>query len=185
MPTPSNPAMLLELDLSWKGSTTPHRHARVIHWLKRRRPNLKWSDVVALQWQKYASGGADLAYMFRANIQNENTKEIILQALISMGMTEVSQYLGVTIEVDASGIGQYADSFFALLGTYHGAGPAYLLAQHRSLFGGRVIRKVQVWSKGYSWRTDSSSGDIDFFIPAQYSLSLRCRATAKLLDEKN
>lgn len=126
-----------------------------------------------------------LAYMFRANIQNENTKEIILQALISMGMTEVSQYLGVTIEVDASGIGQYADSFFALLGTYHGAGPAYLLAQHRSLFGGRVIRKVQVWSKGYSWRTDSSSGDIDFFIPAQYSLSLRCRATAKLLDEKN
>lgn len=126
----------------------------------------KWSDVVALEWQKYASGGADLSYVFRANIQNENTKEIILSALMAMGRTEVPLYPGVTAEVDASGTGQYSDSFFALLGTYHGAGPAYLLAQHRSLFGGRVILKVQVWSKGYTWRTDGSSGLIDNFNPS-------------------
>ncbi|GAM34206.1 hypothetical protein TCE0_015r01632 [Talaromyces pinophilus] len=90
----------------------------------------KWSDVVALEWQKYASGGADLSHVFRTNIQNENTKEIILSALMAMGRTEVPLYPGVTVEVDASGTGQYNNSFFAHLGPYHGAGPAYLLAQH-------------------------------------------------------
>lgn len=83
-----------------------------------------------------------------------------------MGMTEVPLYPGFTVEVDVSRTGQYTDSFFALLGTYHGAGPAYLLAQHRSLFGGRVILKVQVRSTGYTWRTDGSSGPIESFNPS-------------------
>jgi hypothetical protein len=37
-------------------------------------------------------------------------------------------------------------AFRGLLGTYHAAGPAYLLAQYRSLFGMQYISKILVWS---------------------------------------
>lgn len=37
-------------------------------------------------------------------------------------------------------------AFRGLLGTYHAAGPAYLLAQYRSLFDMQYISKIRVWS---------------------------------------
>ncbi len=44
---------------------------------------------------------------------------------------------GYNFTVDADGTGGSGDAFYGLLGTYNGAGPAYLLAQHQSLFGQR------------------------------------------------
>jgi hypothetical protein len=115
----------------------------------------KWSDVVALQWQRYAAGGT-IQYIFRSNIQNDNTKAMIQRAARLAGQTSVPTYPGLDFTVDADGSGGSGDAFYGLLGTYHGAGPAYLLAQHQGLFGRRRIRKIKVWNKGTAWPTDGS-----------------------------
>ncbi len=96
----------------------------------------KWSDIVAIQWQLHASGGT-VQYIFRANIANINTKTMIQEAYLLAGQTSVPVYPGYDFTVDADGTGGSGDAFYGLLGTYHGAGPAYLLAQHQSLFGQR------------------------------------------------
>lgn len=110
----------------------------------------KWPDIVSLQWQRYASGG-NLKYIFRANIQNENTKEMIRKAFSTAGKTEVPLYPGEDFT-------PVSEQFFGLLGSYHAAGSAYLLAQHRGTFGHKRIGKIKVWSWAHTWPTD---GDVD------------------------
>ncbi|KAL2020402.1 hypothetical protein VTK56DRAFT_8445 [Thermocarpiscus australiensis] len=115
----------------------------------------KWSDVVALQWQRHAAGGT-IQYIFRSNIQNDNTKAMIQHAFLLAGQTSVPTYPGYDFTVDADGSGGSGDAFYGLLGTYHGAGPAYMLAQHQGLFGQRRIRKIKVWNQQRAWPTDGS-----------------------------
>ncbi len=117
----------------------------------------KWSDIMAIQWQLHASGGT-VQYIFRANIANENTKSMIQKAFLLAGQTSVPLYPGYDFTVDADGSGGSGDAFYGLLGTYHGAGPAYMLAQHRSLFGQRRIRKIRLWNRAKAWPTDGSLG---------------------------
>ena len=126
----------------------------------------KWSDIVAIEWQKHASG--TLNYIFRSNVQNLNTKGMILQAFETSQHSTVPEYPGVdfTINSDGTGVnGASTDPFYGLLGTYHASGPAYLLAQHQALFGQRRIRTIRVWNQGSAWPTDGS-GDITQLVPS-------------------
>ncbi|KAK5989969.1 hypothetical protein PT974_08232 [Cladobotryum mycophilum] len=122
----------------------------------------KWSDVVALQWQKYAAGGT-LKYIFRSNVANDNTKGMMRRAFLLAGKTSIPTYPGIDFVMDtnqgADENSPAAQQFYGLLGTLHGAGPAYLLAQHHSLFGGQKrITKIKVWAEVRAWPTDGSQG---------------------------
>lgn len=105
----------------------------------------KWSDIVGLQWQRDAQG-ATIKYIFRSNIANTNTKSMIRTAFIKAGQTEVGTYPGFDFTIGSDETGPQATRFFGLLGTYHGAGPAYLLAQHRTDFGHKRITKIRIWN---------------------------------------
>jgi hypothetical protein len=122
-------------------------------------PLSKWSDMVAIEWSdKAASGGAALQYVVRSAIRNANTIEMIRQAFQTVGQTTVGAWPGVDFEpTDATSdlpaeLDDATQAFIGLLGTYHAAGPAYLLAQHLDVFGGlRYISKIRVWSYQGDW----------------------------------
>lgn len=122
-------------------------------------PLSKWSDIVAIQWsEKAASGGAALQYVVRSGIRNANTIEMIRKAFKVSGETTVGAWPGVDFEptdaTDAlpSDLDDATQAFIGLLGTYHAAGPAYLLAQHHDVFGGmRYISKIRIWSYQGDW----------------------------------
>jgi hypothetical protein len=112
----------------------------------------KWSDIVALSWTAHANGRT-INYIFRSNVQNPNSKNIIQQAFQNTaGQSTVPAYPGRDFTVDADGTGGDGNNFYALLGSYHGAVPAFLLAQHRAAVGGmRRIRTIRVWNQQAAW----------------------------------
>jgi hypothetical protein len=122
----------------------------------------KWSDIVGLEWSMH--GGGTVNYIFRSNVQNVNTKAIIQGAFQrTAGVTSVGAYPGRDFTVSSDGTGGDGENFYALLGSYHSAGPAYLLAQHRGAVGGmRRIRKIKVWNQGSAW---TLGGDYDQLAP--------------------
>jgi hypothetical protein len=98
-----------------------------------------WSDVVFIEWQSQAiNRGLDireLNYVFRLEITNEDTIEVIQRIL---GGT-YRPWPGVDVQMtEAAGL--------AMLGTPNGRGVAWLLATHKEQFGKRTIESVTVWS---------------------------------------
>lgn len=119
-------------------------------------PPLKaWSDIVAIQWKMQAVPQMNgiprsLQYIFRAGISNENTLARIGDAFrIALGVDsfdtdeQIEDYPWPG--KDFAPTDENPEPFLGLLGTYHAAGPAYMLAQHQSLFGALEIKKIRVF----------------------------------------
>jgi hypothetical protein len=56
--------------------------------------------------------------------------------------TPLSNFPGVTFDATTS-----HETFLGLLGTAHGSGPGFFLAQHKAWFGNMEIESIQVWVK--------------------------------------
>ena len=95
--------------------------------------------MVFVEWQSQAeSWGLDvrqLNYVFRFEIANADTKEVIRRILGG----EESPWPGVEVSMrDPAGL--------AMLGTPNGLGIAWLLATHKDQLGTRTIESVRVWT---------------------------------------
>ncbi|PSN75359.1 hypothetical protein BS50DRAFT_616031 [Corynespora cassiicola Philippines] len=108
-----------------------------------------WSDVAFLQWisppcipvdaeaMPEVENQRNLKYVFRTNIENETTQEVVNRILPDF-KKEKCTWPGVTFRTDSL-------EGRALLGTPNGAGVAWLLAQHREQLGWRVVDQVTVF----------------------------------------
>lgn len=111
----------------------------------------KWSDIVALQWENAKPSHKIVQYIFRSYIENDNTRNMIRHAFKQSGQTHVTPYDGFDFVAQPGGHDDLAEAFSGLLGTYHGAGPAYMLAQYRRMFKQKRITKIRVWNDRGSW----------------------------------
>lgn len=108
-------------------------------------PLNKWSDLVPIKWETF--GGTNrqpLRLVLRSGIANPNTISIIQQAFRRLGRTPYPTYPGIDLTPDAESETE-VEAFYACLGSYHGAGVAYMLAQHRGLFGLKKIDRIRIW----------------------------------------
>ncbi|KAK6065078.1 hypothetical protein SCUP234_12757 [Seiridium cupressi] len=127
-------------------------------------PNLaKWSDAVPLVWQnKHA--GAILNYVVRAYIANINTRKIMYEALVATGHTTLPAWPGADITITGAD-DPNAAAFWGLLGSYHAAAPAYMLAQHKGIFGQKTINHIRIWSEDTDWPVSSAQADLEEMLP--------------------
>ncbi|KAM0806703.1 hypothetical protein AB5N19_07040 [Seiridium cardinale] len=127
-------------------------------------PNLaKWSDTVPLVWQnKHA--GATLNYVVRAYIANINTRKIMYEALVATGHTTLPAWPGADITI-TNADDPNAAAFWGLLGSYHAAAPAYMLAQHKGIFGQKTINHIRIWSEDTDWPVSSAQADLEEMLP--------------------
>jgi len=94
--------------------------------------------VTFLQWNHLTGGNPGaLKYVWRVNIFNPETYGIALEAL-QRKYNEEPTTLGRRFSVDD-------EEGKAILGTAHGAGVAYLLAQHKEQMGMKTMRGVYVF----------------------------------------
>ncbi|KAH8197678.1 hypothetical protein TruAng_008137 [Truncatella angustata] len=113
-------------------------------------PLKRWSDIMAIEWSREEAASA-LNFVIRSGITNDNTKAMIKQAYISTGRTKVPTYPGVDFAMAEGNTKAQTEAFYGLLGTYHGAGVAYMLAQHRAVFGKRRIERIRAWALTTEW----------------------------------
>jgi glucokinase len=100
-------------------------------------PLQNWSDVTFLQWNHLTAGNPGaLKYVWRVNIFNAETYAIVKEAL-KRKYDEEPSTLGRLFSVDD-------EEGKAILGTVHGSGVAYLLAQHKEQMGLKVVKGVYV-----------------------------------------
>ncbi|KAH8800837.1 hypothetical protein F5884DRAFT_540164 [Xylogone sp. PMI_703] len=119
----------------------------------------KWSDIVAIQWTSFAGQNpAPLGLVIQSSVRNANTLAIIQRAFITIGQATVPLWPGIDFERTDRSTPQQAQAFTGLLGSYHGAGPAYMLAQHQMLFGQRMITRIRIWAETTPW--DVATGSI-------------------------
>jgi len=106
-------------------------------------PSLKhWSDIAFHQWAHYELDQEevhDLKFIMRENISNEDTLAIINNILdASPRQSQAYTRSGLYLDMNS-------DHAIALLGTAHGAGVAWLLAQHRDQLGRKVIAGIRIF----------------------------------------
>lgn len=118
-------------------------------------PLKQWSDVVFLQWQQlvwtdYPNAGSQrdaamqrLNFVFRLRIDNAETNRIIGQV---MGNQTIDLWPGKYIAMTADG-GK------AMLGTPHGAGVSWLLAQHKNQLGRKWVTGVTIFTHQVGHKT--------------------------------
>jgi hypothetical protein len=119
---------------------------------------------VALQWQQVAAG-QQLRYVVRDHIANWNTRMSIYNALHDAGQATLPTWPGFDFTINADGTNALAPAFWGLLGTYHAAGPAYMLAQHRGLFGMKTITRIRVWDEVMAWPISPVPRDLYAMVP--------------------
>lgn len=114
-------------------------------------PLSRWSDVAFLQYEETARGtkttsARGLRYVFRVKCMNLKTRPLILAALRSRGLREheipVWQHRQVFSMTEAWGQ--------AMLGSPNGEGVAWLLINHKAVWGRIWINKVAVFLDSYS-----------------------------------
>ena len=105
-------------------------------------PLKQWSDLVFLAWQNFQQKQAEpearmqnLRYVFRMQIANVDTESIVSRV---MGGVAASVWPGKTFKMTT-------DEGKALLGTPHGSGIAWLLAQHKKQLGLKTVDEVTVY----------------------------------------
>jgi len=106
-------------------------------------PTLKhWSDIAFHQWahsQRTQEGIRNLKFIIRANIMNEDTLAVINSILDApLRQSQACMRLGLYLDMNS-------DHAIALLGTAHGAGVSWLLAQHRDQLGHKVIAGITIF----------------------------------------
>ncbi|KAK4542065.1 hypothetical protein LTR36_007096 [Oleoguttula mirabilis] len=106
-------------------------------------PLAAWSDVQFLKWQHLCTlAGTDvrsLKYIFRSNIVNDVTRNVIFAALAKSGIkTGPPPWPGKKYSMDS-------EEGKALLGTPNGNGVAWILFSHRAQLGWKTIESVQLF----------------------------------------
>lgn len=115
-------------------------------------PNTKWTDILAVQWNQYASG-SDLKRIYRSHIIYEETEALMETALEKIGksgkLSDLPLWPGVDFKPGRKPLKPpmkpATEAFMGLLGSSHGAGSAYLLIQYRALFNKKTISKIRIW----------------------------------------
>ncbi|KAL8703780.1 MAG: hypothetical protein Q9201_003045 [Fulgogasparrea decipioides] len=104
----------------------------------------RWSDVVWFMWTKQAGNQAgNLRYIFRDNVINNDTKSVIDQVFKIPSYSFDLKWPGETFDVATTDDGK------ALLGTPHGAGIAWMLADNRDVLGESGLKITCFSSDGY------------------------------------
>lgn len=105
----------------------------------------RWSDVVWFVWAKQAGNQAgNLRYIFRDNVINDDTKGVIDQIFGIPSKSLDLPWPGKTFDVEKTKEGK------GLLGTPHGAGIAWMLADHKAELGDRAL-KITVFTSGKNY----------------------------------
>lgn len=87
-----------------------------------------------------------LRYIFRSNIQNENTRAMIIYALQELGAHTLSAgYANRFTFTKAMPPLQGGRAYYALLGSKNGAGCGFLALQHKAALGVMDIASISVW----------------------------------------
>lgn len=111
-------------------------------------PLKQWSDVAYLQYVDKASEASvppsNLKYVFRIQIENEDTISIMTQALEG---APLSPWPGTKV-------GMSDDRGKALLSTPNGNGVAWLLAQHKAQLGVKIVTDVTMFATGTAGHPD-------------------------------
>ncbi|KAL8781326.1 MAG: hypothetical protein Q9203_001241 [Teloschistes exilis] len=109
-------------------------------------PLNRWSDIVWFVWAQ-KSGGDDraggLRYIFRDNIINNDTKGVIDQVFHIPSYSFDLPWPGKTFDIASEDDGK------ALLGTPHGAGIAWMMADHRDVLGPRGLKVTCFTGDGF------------------------------------
>ncbi|KAI4714193.1 hypothetical protein J4E89_001643 [Alternaria sp. Ai002NY15] len=107
-------------------------------------PSLKyWSDIAFHQWAHSVHTQEkevhNLKFIMRENISNEDTLAVIHSILdASPPQSQACTRSGLYLDMNSV-------HAIALLGTAHGAGVAWLLAQHRDQLGRKVIAGIRIF----------------------------------------
>ncbi|KAF2170461.1 hypothetical protein M409DRAFT_19282 [Zasmidium cellare ATCC 36951] len=102
----------------------------------------QWSDVTFLQWQELTKDNDmldKLQYVAHHVITNKPTEHIMNH--VTNGKLDEATVPGYSFNLGT-------DAFAALLGTPLGAGPAYLLAQHKKQLGWKTIQSIRIFTVG-------------------------------------
>ncbi|KXS99757.1 hypothetical protein AC578_10423 [Pseudocercospora eumusae] len=113
------------------------------------------SDVLYLTWKNYAPS-TPLRYVFVRGItsQSQPTRDIIWQALRSDNPSLKAPPQGWKNRHMFKRPGQNGERkkcdepFYAVLGTFNFRTIAYMIAQHREMFRGKVISSIYIWGEG-------------------------------------
>ncbi|KAI4198587.1 MAG: hypothetical protein LQ350_005178 [Teloschistes chrysophthalmus] len=107
----------------------------------------RWSDIAWFVWaQKAAASGqaaGGLRYIIRDNIINNDTKGVIDQVFKIPSYSFDLPWPGKTFDVASSDDGK------ALLGTPHGSGIAWMMADNRGVLGPRGLKVTCFTSDGF------------------------------------
>ncbi|KAI0014614.1 hypothetical protein F4780DRAFT_200516 [Xylariomycetidae sp. FL0641] len=123
-------------------------------------PDLQsWSDFMALLWQDVI-GTQNLNYVVRDYVANWNTRMMMYNALKLAGQDTLPEWPGFDFTINDEGDNDLAEAFQGLLGSYHAAGPAYMLLQNQRVFGKRMITKIRIWNMDADWDLSDAADDI-------------------------
>lgn len=111
----------------------------------------RWSDISALQYYRLMGGNPDGSSKVIAP-----RMIVIPQIVRGEGKTDTLDTIDKAHELIYEPLSDWPgilfkpetehDVFYGLLGTAHGSGPAYFLAQHKLWFGNMKIESIQVWA---------------------------------------
>jgi hypothetical protein len=116
-------------------------------------PKTRWSDAVAVDWNTHAPAGSDLKRIYRSKVAFDQSQRLMESALLKIGksgeLEDLPLWPGVDFtpgdHPDATPMEPATEAFMGLLACSHAAGPAYLLFQHRAMFGKKRINKIKIW----------------------------------------
>ncbi|KAF1934629.1 hypothetical protein EJ02DRAFT_507419 [Clathrospora elynae] len=117
-------------------------------------PTTKWTDIMAVSWGQYAAG-KDLKRVYRSAVIMPETKVLMESALLKVNklpsgdLDDLPQWPGVDFVPGRTPtkmpMTPAVEAFMGLLGSSHGAGPAFLVIQYRAIFGKKRINKIKIW----------------------------------------
>jgi hypothetical protein len=117
-------------------------------------PN-RWSDIAYLRWSAICASHAgasvaSLQYVFRINVENEDTEAMLDEALAGEDV-DGGWSNRATFEPDPPNGGPLTDNnkaFYALLTTPNIRGVCWMLIQHKQQMGIKYISEINVWQNG-------------------------------------
>ncbi|EUC28781.1 hypothetical protein COCVIDRAFT_105317 [Bipolaris victoriae FI3] len=115
-------------------------------------PDTKWTDIMAVQWTKYAAS-SEIKRIYRSKIIYDESKALMESAMEKIGKSGNLDDLPVWPGFDftpgknptKTPMKPETEAFMGLLGSSHAAGPAYLFIQYRAIFGKKRINKIKIW----------------------------------------